>query len=91
MVVPIFAPMIIETACFNFSTPELTNATTMTVVAEEDWMTAVTPAPSSTPLSLLDTNRSNRLSIFPPETTFNPSPNIDMPKSSILKPPNNSK
>ena len=29
--------------------PELTKPTTMTVVAEEDWITAVIPAPTSTP------------------------------------------
>ena len=31
--------------------PELTKPTTMTLVAEEDWMTAVMPVPSRTPLS----------------------------------------
>ena len=34
-VVPILAPMIIWTACFKVIRPELTNPTTMTVVAEE--------------------------------------------------------
>ena len=36
MVVPMLAPMIIPTACVSFIIPELTNPTTMTVVAEED-------------------------------------------------------
>ena len=31
--------------------PELTKPTTITEVAEEDWMTAVTAVPSSTPFS----------------------------------------
>ena len=35
-VVPILAPMIIPTACDNFIIPELTNPTTITVVAEDD-------------------------------------------------------
>ena len=36
IVVPIFAPMIIQTACCNFIIPELTKPTTITVVAEDD-------------------------------------------------------
>ena len=37
MVVPMFAPMIIPTACVSFiMMPELTNPTTITVVAEDD-------------------------------------------------------
>ena len=38
-----------EMAWFSFMTPELTKPTAMTEVAEEDWITAVTPAPSSIP------------------------------------------
>ena len=36
MVVPILAPIIIQTACFNVIIPELTKPTTITVVADED-------------------------------------------------------
>ena len=36
IVVPILAPMMIQTACCRLIIPELTNPTTMTVVAEED-------------------------------------------------------
>ena len=36
IVVPIFAPMMIPTACDSFIIPEFTKPTTMTVVAEED-------------------------------------------------------
>lgn len=32
-------------ACLRVMSPELTKPTTMTVVAEDDWMTAVTPRP----------------------------------------------
>ena len=49
MVVPMLAPMMIQTACRSVIMPELTKPTTMTVVAEEDWMTAVMPAPTATP------------------------------------------
>ena len=36
IVVPMFAPMMIQTACRSVIIPELTKPTTMTVVAEED-------------------------------------------------------
>ena len=35
-VVPIFAPMMMPTACLSFMIPELTSPTTMTVVADDD-------------------------------------------------------
>ena len=41
--------MTMPTALPSCMMPELTKPTTMTVVAEEDWITAVTSAPSSTP------------------------------------------
>ena len=41
--------MMIQTACCRVIRPELTNPTTMTVVADDDWMTAVIAAPTSTP------------------------------------------
>ena len=49
IVVPIFAPMMIHTACLSVIMPEFTNPTTITVVADDDWITAVTPAPTRTP------------------------------------------
>ena len=52
-VVPMLEPMITPTACFSVIIPELTKPTTMTVVAEEDWITAVTPIPSKKPLNTL--------------------------------------
>lgn len=48
--VPRIAPMTMPMACLTFMTPEFTKPTTMTDVAEEDWMMAVTPVPSRTPL-----------------------------------------
>ena len=47
--VPMSAPRMTEIACLNFIMPELTNPTTITDVAADDWMTPVTPAPSSSP------------------------------------------
>ena len=51
MLVPISAPWITLSACSGFIMPELTKPTSMTEVAEDDWITAVTPAPSSRPFS----------------------------------------
>ena len=44
--VPMLAPMMIPIACATFIIPEFTKPTTITVVAEEDWMIAVTAVPS---------------------------------------------
>ena len=51
ILVPIFAPMMIPIACFSFIIPEFTKPITITVVAEDDWITLVTPVPSATPFS----------------------------------------
>ena len=45
-VVPTLAPNTTATPCTSVITPELTNPTTMTVVAVELWMTQVTPMPT---------------------------------------------
>ena len=51
--VPRIAPKIMPVACSNFIMPELTKPTTMTDVADEDWMTAVTPVPNRMPFSFV--------------------------------------
>ena len=51
-VVPILAPIITPIACVRFIMPAFTKPTTITVVADELWMTAVIAAPRSTPISL---------------------------------------
>ena len=48
-VVPILAPMMMPTAWVRLMMPALTKPTTMTVVAEELWIMAVTAAPTRTP------------------------------------------
>ena len=50
IVVPMLAPIIMPTVCLNCMIPELTRPTTITVVAEDDCMTAVIPAPNNTAL-----------------------------------------
>ena len=52
IVVPTFDPMITLIACFRVISPELTKPTTITVVADELWITAVIPHPVRNPDSL---------------------------------------
>ena len=73
MVVPILAPMMIPIAWDNFIIPEFTKPTTITVVAEEDCITAVTPAPRSTALNRLEVRLSSICSNLPPEGLESPS------------------
>ena len=54
MVVPMFAPMMTPIACPRVRRPALTNPTTITVVALDDWIAAVTPKPVRTPLKGLE-------------------------------------
>ena len=53
-VVPMLAPMITPIACVNVRRPALTKLTTITVVADEDWIMVVIPKPVKTPLRGLD-------------------------------------
>ena len=54
MVVPMLAPRITPTDCSSVMIWELTKPTTMTIVAPEDWMTAVTRVPRSAAFHLLE-------------------------------------
>lgn len=74
IVVPILAPMMIHTACFSVIMPELTKPTTMTVVAEEDWMTAVTTTPRKKPLTGLEVRRSKIVLSLLPRPVPGPGP-----------------
>ncbi len=47
-VVPMLAPMMTPIDCERLKRPAFTKETTMTVVAEEDWMMLVTTKPEST-------------------------------------------
>ena len=60
MVVPMFAPIIMGVACIRVITPALTRPMTITEVAEELWIIAVTPAPMPTPEKRLLLIRSKR-------------------------------
>ena len=86
-VVPMFAPMMIPIAWESFMIPEFTKPTTITVVADEDWITAVTPAPSSTALNGFDVRLSKIRSNFPPDIFSRPPPITLIPYRNIARPP----
>ena len=56
-VVPMSEPMMMPMVCLNSMTPEFTRPTSITVMAEEDWMAMVMPAPSSKLLKGLEVMR----------------------------------
>ena len=68
--VPILAPIIIAAAWYKSITLTFTNPITITVVAEELCITAVTKAPINTPLILLLANFSSKVFIFSPANSF---------------------
>ena len=86
-VVPIFAPMMIPTACLSFMMPEFTSPTTITVVADDDWITPVTAAPSRTPFIGVDVSFSSIFSSLPPAVLARPSPITFIPYKNIASPP----
>ena len=66
------APMMTQTAWFRVIRPVFTKPTTMTVVAEEDWITAVMMAPTSTPLIRLEVSFSRICFILFPAAVSRP-------------------
>ena len=87
IVVPILAPIIMPTACSNCISPELTKPTTITVVAEEDCITAVIQAPSRTPFKGLFVILASNASILLPEAFARASPRRCMPYRKKARPP----
>ena len=67
--------------------PELTNPTTITVVADDDCITAVTPAPNKTAKNLFVVSFSNIISSFPPAILERPFPITLIPYRKSDKPP----
>jgi hypothetical protein len=86
-VVPMLAPRITPTACCRVIRPALTNPISMTVVAEEDWTTAVTRVPVRQPTIRLDEMVQRTLFIFVPALIFRPSAIMFMPRMKIPSPP----
>jgi hypothetical protein len=79
--------MMIPTAEDNFMIPALTKPTTITVVAEDDWITAVTPAPNKTAFHLLFVSLSSSISNLPPDALESPLPITSMPYKKNASPP----
>ncbi len=88
-VVPILAPMMIPVACTRFRSPEFTKPTTITVVAELDWMSAVTSAPIPTAFKGLAVTFSRMNLSFDPAAFSSPSPIIFRPYKKSPSPPSN--
>ena len=65
-VVPMLEPMMTPMVCPSSITPEFTRPTSMTVMAEEDWMAMVIPAPNSRLLMGVEVMRLRRRSNRPP-------------------------
>ena len=86
-VVPMLAPIITPTACVSDIMPALTKPTTITVVADDDWMTAVTRNPTNTARNLLLVMTSSRRLSFEPAAFSSPSPIVRMPNRNSPIPP----
>ena len=91
-VVPTFAHMMTLMACRSVISPELTKPTTMTVVADELWMMAVTPRPVRKPTSGLPVIwSSSERSLLPARRSsaepirLMPNKNSDKPPSIVIK------
>ncbi len=87
IVVPTFAPMITPIDWLKLSSPAVTNPTIITVVTDDDWMTAVTRAPAKAALKRLVVSFANRRFILPPAATFSDSVILRMPYRNSASPP----
>ena len=87
IVVPMFAPIITPIAWASDSRPALTKPTTITVVALEDWITAVIPNPVSTPLKGLEVIAPSRCRSPEPAAFCSPELIMFIPKRNIPKAP----
>ena len=91
MVVPTLEPMITLMACRRSMSPELTNPTTITVVAEELWMIAVMPHPAAKPVSLPDVIFSRSERSLSPARLSRALPMMSIPNRNRHNPPINDK
>ena len=86
ILVPSMAPSTIGIARRNFIIPELTKPTAITEVADDDWIIAVTPVPSSSPFKDVLVSFASSNSNLPPAVRFNPSPISDIPNKNSAIP-----
>ena len=89
-VVPIFAPIITETACVSVISPTFTKPTIITVVAEDDCTIAVTAAPVATPKNRFLVALPIRRRIDLPAAVSRLAPIIFIPMINAATPPNKS-
>ena len=87
MLVPRIEPRITLTACRRLIIPALTKPTAITEVAQDDWITAVTPVPSSSAFHFVPLSRNRIGSSLLPETFVRPSPIRLMPNRNSATPP----
>ena len=88
-VVPMLAPMMTATAPPSDINPALTKPTTITVVADDDWMTAVTAVPVRMPLSGLSVILPKMVRIRLPAAFCSPSLIIFMANKKMASAPVN--
>ena len=86
-VVPTLAPIITLMACFRSISPEFTNPTTITVVAEELCITDVTPRPVRKPVILLVVSLLSKVLRAEPARLSRASPMMFIPKRNRHSPP----
>ena len=86
-VVPTLEPMMTPTVCPSSMMPEFTRPTSITVMAEEDWMAMVMPAPSSRLLKRLSVIRFSSCSRRPPASFSRLEDMVDIPKRKNASPP----
>lgn len=90
MVVPMLAPKITPVACARSIIPALIKPMTITVVAEEDWMTTVTKTPSRKPRIRFRVSFSSKSFILEPAASSRPSPIYFIPNKNAPSPPSSS-
>ena len=84
------APKMTPVAWARSMMPALIKPMTITVVAEEDWMTTVTNTPSRKPRMRFRVSFSRRSFILEPAASSRPSPMYFMPNRNAPSPPSSS-
>ena len=87
IVVPILAPRITPMAWDRDMRPAVTKPTSMTVVTDEDWITEVTKAPVSIPMTRLVVSLARMAFMRSPATFFKAVAICSMPNRKIARPP----
>jgi len=86
-VVPRLAPIMTLVACESVISPELTKPTTITVVADDDWITDVTPSPVRNPDMRFPVSFESSLFRLSPALFSSAEPMTDMPNKKRQSPP----